>query len=285
LWRRLEPIAAHYGVGLEVFVNDLHLFSLRELESTILAFTNKQGMVEPTPAYKRLREMAGDLKPVQITIASVANVFAGSEINRTEVQQFVRLMTQLTTLTKGSLILATQPSLTGLSDKNISHAGLSGTTQWHNAVRARAVVTIIKPKNEDPNSPLDTGLRTLTFHKNQYGPSVAGLTLQWRNGLYLPVAGTVMGKVERAEFAEQLTLTLLRQFTEQNRTVSINPNPSNYAPTHFADTEEARAAGLTKDDFKAAIDRLLKRTVIENASIKGGRGRHYLRVKQKEEGE
>jgi hypothetical protein len=90
LWCRLEPIAAHYGVGLEVFVNDLHLFSLRELESTILAFTNKQGIVEPTPAYKRLREMAGDLKPVQITIASVANVFAGSEINRTEVQQFVR---------------------------------------------------------------------------------------------------------------------------------------------------------------------------------------------------
>jgi RecA-family ATPase len=157
LWRRLEPIAAYYDVGLEIFVNDLHLFSLREIDSTILAFTNKQGIVEPTPAYKRLREMAGDLKPVQITIASVANVFAGSEINRTEVQQFVRLMTQVTTLTKGSLILATHPSLTGLSDKNLSHAGLSGTTQWHNATRARAVLTIVKPKDGEPNGPVDSG--------------------------------------------------------------------------------------------------------------------------------
>jgi hypothetical protein len=79
-----------------------------------------------------------------------------------------------------------------------------------------------------------------------------------------------MGKVERAALAEHLTLTLLRQFAEQNRTVSINPNPSNYAPTHFAETEEARAAGLTKDDFKAAIDRLLKRKVILNKEFKKG---------------
>ena len=89
-----------------------------------------------------------------------------------------------------------------------------------------------------------------------------------------------MGKVERAEFAEQLTLTLLQRFTEQNRTVSINVNPANYAPTHFADTEEARAAGLTKDDFKAAIDRLLNRKVIENFEGKVGRhARRFLRIK------
>jgi hypothetical protein len=88
--------------------------------------------------------MAGDIKPVQIAIDSVANVFAGSEISRTEVQQFVRLMTGLTRVTKGSVILATHPSLTGLSDTSLSHEGLSGTTQWHNAVRARAVLKSIK---------------------------------------------------------------------------------------------------------------------------------------------
>jgi RecA-family ATPase len=157
LWRRLEPIATHYGVPIETFARDLHLFSLREIDSTILAVTGKQGVVEPTAAYRRLYEMAGDLKPVQITIASVANVFAGNELNRTEVQQFVRLMTRLATLTKGSVILATHPSLTGLSDKNISHAGLSGSTQWHNAVRARAALTLIKPKDasegEDNGTP------------------------------------------------------------------------------------------------------------------------------------
>jgi hypothetical protein len=142
----------------------------------------------------------------------------------------------------------------------------------------------IKPKEGEPNGPVDTGLRTLTFHKNQYGPAVTGLTLQWRDGLYLPVAGTVIDKVERAALAEHWTLTLLRQFTEQNRTVSINPNPSNYAPTHFAEAEEARAVGLTKDDFKAAIDRLLKRKVVRNKDFKkGSQTRYRLEIIEEEE--
>jgi RecA-family ATPase len=130
--------------------------------------------------------MAGDIKPVQIAIDSVANVFAGSEISRTEVQQFVRLMTGLTRVTKGSVILATHPSLTGLSDTSLSHEGLSGTTQWHNAVRARAVLKSIKPKDGKDNGVIDTGLRSVTFHKNQYGPPVAGCFVRWQNGLYLP---------------------------------------------------------------------------------------------------
>jgi RecA-family ATPase len=107
--------------------------------------------------------MAGDIKPVQIAIDSVANVFAGSEISRTEVQQFVRLMTGLTRVTKGSVILATHPSLTGLSDTSLSHEGLSGTTQWHNAVRARAVLKSIKPKDGKDNGVIDTGLRSVPF--------------------------------------------------------------------------------------------------------------------------
>jgi hypothetical protein len=43
LWRRLAPIALHYGVGLEALENDLHMFSLRELDSTVLAFNTIGG--------------------------------------------------------------------------------------------------------------------------------------------------------------------------------------------------------------------------------------------------
>jgi DNA polymerase I-like protein with 3'-5' exonuclease and polymerase domains len=284
LWRRLAMIANHYGVGLEPLVKHLHMFSLREQDSTILAFTNKRGIVEPTPAYNRLREMAGDLKPVQIAIASVTNVFSGSEINRTEVQQFVRLMTKLATLTGGSVIMATHPSLTGLNDKNISHAGLSGTTQWHNAVRARAAMTIIKPEGDELGL-MDSGLRALTFYKNQYGPPVGGVTLQWRNGLWLPITGTTATGAERAAAVENMTIVLLTRFTAQNRLLSIKVNPSNYAPSEMADTTEAKAAGFTGKDFKSAINRLLNREILENVldpSSDGKRARYHLRVKHKE---
>jgi hypothetical protein len=169
LWWRLAAIAAHYGVPIETFADaGLHLFS-RVGEDTILAATNKRGIVEPTKACRQLYEMATDLKPVQIGIASAANVFAGSEIKRTEVQQFVNLLAGIPKVTKGSLVLITHPSLTGLSDTSLSHEGLSGTTQWHNAVRARGLIKVVKPKQGEGNG-IDTGLRSITFHKNQYGP-------------------------------------------------------------------------------------------------------------------
>jgi hypothetical protein len=70
-----------------------------------------------------------------------------------------------------------------------------------------------------------------------------------------------------------------RGFTSQNRNVSINRNPNNYAPTQFAQTPEAGATGLEVEDFKRAIDRLLSAGIIENQSIEKGRGRHRLVLK------
>jgi RecA-family ATPase len=263
LWRRLAAIADHYRVPIETFANDLHLFSLIE-HDTILAVTNRHGVVEPTQAYRRLTEMAADIKPVQIGIASVANVFAGNENVRTEVQQFIKLMSRIPKLTGGSLALVAHPSLTGLNDSSLSHAGLSGTTQWHNAVRARAAQAIVKPKDSAQTGTIDTGMRSITFYKNQYGPPVAACFVRWSNGLFVPIEGVVRNADERAALAEDLTLTLLRRYTAQNRNVSINANPNNYAPKLFAEAPEAEAAGVTHKDFKTAIERLLQRGVIEN---------------------
>jgi RecA-family ATPase len=283
LHRRLAVVSSHYGVPIEIFDDDLHLFSLVEHDS-ILATVSKNGVIEPTAVYRWLYEMAGDIKPVQISIASVANIFAGSEIDRIQVQQFIKLLNRIPALTKGSLVLVSQPSLTGIASTNVSHEGLSGTTQWHNAVRGRAVVKHIRPKDGD-NSIIDTGLRTITFHKNQYGPPVAGITVCWTNGMFLPVAGsTTIAGAERAAAVEGMALALLARFNAQNRQLSIVPNPNNYAAKEFAETPEAEAAGFTTKDFRAALDRLLGRDEIENAkdpSSKGKRERYHLRTKPK----
>jgi hypothetical protein len=103
--------------------------------------------------------------------------------------------------------------------------------------------------------------------------------VRWQNGLYLPVEGTTQDAAERAATAEELTIVLPQRFAEQNRNVSINRNPNNYAPTHFAQMPEAEAAGLTVEDFKRAIDRLLNAGIIENQAIERGRGRHRLALK------
>jgi RecA-family ATPase len=111
-------------------------------------------------------------------IASSANVYAGSEINRSQVQQFISLLTRLAITAGGSVVLIGHPSLTGLN----TDSGLSGTTQWHNVVRARFYMKSVKPEDgEQPN----TDLRELVFKKNNYGAISESIVLRYTNGLFL----------------------------------------------------------------------------------------------------
>src|SRR5262249_40125826 len=79
--------------------------------------------IEPTALYQQILEAVGDIKPIMIGIASSANVYAGSEIERAQVQQFVGLMTRLAIVANGSVVLISHPSLTGIS----SESGRSGS--------------------------------------------------------------------------------------------------------------------------------------------------------------
>jgi DNA polymerase len=254
---RLTAIAAHYSVTLTEIANaGFQMFPLTDEESAILALApNKTGIVKPTPLYDWLYELAGDIKPVMIGIASSANVFAGNENVRTEVQQFIRLLRRIACVANGSVLLVTQPSLTGIDHKSASHEGLAGTTQWHNAVRARAVMATVKVEDG-----IDTGLRQIKFHKNQYGPASAGCYVRYEGGLFLPVEGMSADAAQRAAKAEEVFVTLLRKFTAQKQMVSPHPS-STYAPARFAEHPEAQS--ISKKEFARAMQRLLDSKTIE----------------------
>src|SRR5262249_59837729 len=124
----------------------------------------------------------GDIKPVMIGLASSANFYAGSEIDRAQVQQFIGLMTRLAIAADGSTVLLSHPSLAGIA----TDTGLSGNTQWHNAVRARFYLKGIKPEN---GQEADSDLRETVFKKNNYGPISESIVLRYTDGVFLPVPG------------------------------------------------------------------------------------------------
>jgi DNA polymerase len=254
---RLAAIAVHYKVTLSAIADGgFQMYALNDEENTVLATSpDKSGIVRPTPLYDWLYELAGDIKPVMIGIASSANVFAGNENVRTEVQQFIRLLRRIACVAHGTVLLVTQPSLSGIDHKSASHEGLAGTTQWHNAVRARAVMSSVKQEDG-----VDTGLRQVKFHKNQYGPPSAACFVRYESGLFLPVEGMSMDAAERAAKAEEAFVTLLRKFTAQKQMVSPNPS-STYAPARFA--EQSEAQGISKKEFARAMQRLLDIKTIE----------------------
>ena len=256
VWRRLAAIARHYDVTIaNILDSGFNVASLFG-DDALLATVSKGGTITPTPRYHALFEAAGDIKPIMIGIASSACVFAGEENNRSQVQQFVGLLTKLAIVANGAVQLVSHPSLTGIA----SDTGLSGTTQWHNAVRARSYLKSIKPESgEQP----DTDLREIVFKKNQYGRISESIVLRYQDGLYLPLPGVTLDQAAKAAIAEDVFLTLLDRLTAENRLVYASTGKS-YAPAVFAHETEAAAAGLTGKNLEAAMRELFRTNKIWN---------------------
>src|SRR5262245_16576327 len=210
LHRRCGALVEHYGVRFSDLAAGLTLVSLVGQDAILAAPAGRARVIQPTGLYKWLLELAGDIKPVMIGIASSADVFAGDEIDRSQVRQFVQLLTRIAIVSNGAVVLITHPSLTGIA----TGTGLSGSTQWHNSVRARAVMKTVKPS--DPAA--DGTLRQIEFRKNNYGPISATCFVRWQNGLFVPIEGVYsMDAAERAAKADEVFVTLLRRFTKQNQ--------------------------------------------------------------------
>jgi RecA-family ATPase len=255
--RRLSHVASHFGTTFgELAKEGLHLISLAG-QDAVIATATRSGKIEPPPLYKQFLEAAGDIKPKMIGIASSANVYAGSEIDRSQVQQFISLLTRLAMLANGTCHLISHPSLTGIN----TDTGLSGNTAWHNAVRARCYLRSVKPEaGEQP----DNDLRELTFKKNNYGPVAETVILKYRDGLFLPLRGVgSLDKVAAEAKAEDVFLALLKRFASTNRNASDRTGTT-YAPALFVVEDEAKRAGLNKKNLEAAMRRLFQAGKIWN---------------------
>ena len=184
-----------------------------------------------------------------------ADVFAGSENDRSQVRQFITLLRGLAIDANTAVLVASHPSLTG----KVTGTGLSGTTAWHNSVRARLYLKGIKTNSGDESDP---DLRELEVMKSNYGPGGERIRMRWHQGIFIPEPGPSSLK-QRADArkAEEVFFTLLGRFEKQERTVSANFGPT-YAPKVFADHPDA--TGITKRALQEAMTRLLERGKIRN---------------------
>jgi RecA-family ATPase len=154
------------------------------------------------------------------------------------------------------IIINSHPSLTGIN----SGSGLSGSTGWHNSVRARAYLTTVKTDKDDEPDP---NLRKLEFKKNNYGPIARTIELRWERGVYVPVGGTgSVEKMAKEHTAERLFVALLDRFNGQGRHVDAKAASKNYAPTVFGKESEAKKYGLRKADLEGAMRRLFEASQI-----------------------
>jgi len=164
-----------------------------------MAAPTKSGRIEPTALYVRFprdvrRHQAGP-EPWWPTAPTCS---PATENDRGHVQQFVDLLRRGAINSGGGLVLISHPSLTGIATKS----RLSGSTQWHNAVRSRMVLSGVEKDDHDGREPIND-MRVIKFHKNNYGPLSDELVLRWRNGVFVPVINTTVDQAERHQRAEE----------------------------------------------------------------------------------
>jgi len=262
--RRVEDVARHLDSTRQKMIERGLRFLSFAGEEAVLAQPDRAGVMRPTPLFERLRHDALEQRPKLIVLDTVADIYAGKENDRAQSRQFITMLRGLAIEAEAAVVIAAHPSLEGIR----SDTGLSGTTGWHNSVRARMY---FKAAPGD-----DQALRVLECRKNQYGPPSESVLLRWRDGVYVvePGKGTLERLAIEAE-VDRLFLELLRRFTEQGRNVSDNKGPT-YAPAKFAETPEAKAAKITSRMFTEAMERLFaakKVTALREGSASRKRSR------------
>jgi RecA-family ATPase len=198
----------------------------------------------------------------------VSDIFIGNENDRGQVRQFIALLRRLAIDANTGLIICSHPSLTGIN----TGTGLSGSTGWHNSVRARMYLRpAVTEEGEEP----DPELRELQFLKNNYGPKAVRILLRWKNGVFIPEPGA--GSLERAAAeakAENVFLGTLMRFHREGRNVA-DTKGGTYAPALFAQEQEARLAKINKGALADAMRRLFAANRIHRESYRRNSQDHW----------
>jgi RecA-family ATPase len=249
LHRRFASIAAYYDGTLTDLKNGgLNVLSLAGHDA-VLGWSDRNGIIRSTRLFEQLKEAASDIRPKLIGLDTAADIFAGNENDRAQVRQFIGLLRSLAITANAAVVVCAHPSLTGIN----TGSGLSGSTAWHNSVRARAYLRHVKT---DSGIEPDQTLRQLEFMKSNYGPIAATTTLRWIDHVFVlePKAGSLEKLASDAK-AEAVFLQLVERYNQEGRTVG-DKNGHSYAPTQFAKEPEAKDAGLRKEALADAMRRL-----------------------------
>ena len=92
LRRRFDSIAKHYGVTWEdLFDAGLRTRSFAGLDA-LLGKPDRDGVIVATPLFARIRQDVIALRPRLFIIDPAADVYAGNEINRAQVRQFITML-------------------------------------------------------------------------------------------------------------------------------------------------------------------------------------------------
>jgi RecA-family ATPase len=252
LQRRVSDIASADGLPLAGMA-DLHLATLAGEDAILGGPTGSDGIVRATPLLEGVRCKAREKGARLIVLDTLADIFGGDEIRRSQARQFISLLRGLAIELDAAVVVLGHPSQSGAA----SGAGTSGSTAWSNSVRSRLYFSRIMTSDGPRAVEGDPDARRLQTMKSNYGRVGQETRLRWEAGRFVrcgPV-GANGGPADAGASAgaDHIFRELLTAYQAEGRTVSATPS-QNYAPVVFARDE--RAEGLSKRQLEGAMNRI-----------------------------
>ncbi len=172
--RRHNSILQALGLRYGDTAGNLRVVSRRREDNVLAVWDRNGGKMQKQAIWHQLYKDAEDFKADVIIIDTLADVFAGEEQNRMQVNAFVKTcLGGLSGDAGRSVILLAHPSLSGMA----SGQGTSGSSGWNNSVRSRLYLRY-------PKGATKGDVRELEGMKANYGPKGLLLKIRWRRGAF-----------------------------------------------------------------------------------------------------
>lgn len=254
LQRRQDSIMDYFGRPHSDLRQNMAVISrVANADNALAEYTPNTGQLQSNALLAGLEEFVQMHGAELVVIDPAVAVYPGEEIRRRDVRQFCDLLKAMAHRTGAAVILTAHPSRAGLS----SGDGLSGSTDWNNAVRSRLY---LRKAGED-----DDCERIITTPKSNYGPTDRRIELVWQDGLFVRSNGPT-DAVDRMQqrTAETVFLDCLGKAGRQGINLSPSRNAASYAPRHISRMPES--GSFKPKALEGAMYNLLSQGRIRNVT-------------------
>jgi hypothetical protein len=186
---RLTRICAHLGVDLARLRGWLEIVDLVGHDSILFALDPRTGHAL-TAAYGILAERMREYGSEVLVLDGITDTYGGNENARGEVKRFINMLLALIP-PGGALILIGHVNKATAGGSG--GEGYSGSTGWHNSVRARWYLHPETTQGEDGAQDERTGKLIFEVQKSNHGEVGAQIEFEWDESAHLFVGREVAG--------------------------------------------------------------------------------------------
>jgi len=185
---RLYRICKHLDVDMAALRGWLDIIDLVGKE-TVLWQLQPQSDYTYTPAFAELAHRFKSTERQVLFVDGISDTFGGGESARNDVKRFVNQLISLIDPYSGAVVLIGHVNRATAGSTETTSEGYSGTTGWHNSVRARWYLYPESKRSDEATE--KTGSLLLDLQKSNLGIPDQTIRFAWDDGAHLFLGETV----------------------------------------------------------------------------------------------